>query len=203
MEFRGGNRALRDHIADGKDLHLFKQLGKGEVRYMGCFLCASWEHQITKDRAGSLRRSIIFQLVPIEGGSAAIAPPDMPTSSTREDLPTLRLRALEAASERPGMKPGEAKKHLYGRSEAVRSYVLARANGRCEACGKPAPFARSDGSPYLEPHHTLRESDFGPDHPRWIGGICPSCHREIHFGAAGKELNRRLQDRLGQIEGSD
>ncbi len=39
MEFRGGNRALRDHVADGKDLHLFKQLGKGDVRYMGCFLC--------------------------------------------------------------------------------------------------------------------------------------------------------------------
>jgi hypothetical protein len=30
MKFNGGNRAIRDHAQHGKDLHLFKQGGKGE-----------------------------------------------------------------------------------------------------------------------------------------------------------------------------
>ena len=38
MEFVRGNRAIRDHALDGKDLHLFQALGKGEgYRYVGRF----------------------------------------------------------------------------------------------------------------------------------------------------------------------
>jgi hypothetical protein len=33
-----------------------------------------------------------------------------------------------------------------------------------------------------------------------VGGICPTCHKEIHYGANGKALNGRLQERLSQIE---
>jgi 5-methylcytosine-specific restriction protein A len=37
MEFVRGNRAIRDHALDGKDLHLFQALGKGEgYRYLEC-----------------------------------------------------------------------------------------------------------------------------------------------------------------------
>jgi 5-methylcytosine-specific restriction protein A len=42
------------------------------------------------------------------------------------------------------------------RSEAVRVYVLRRANGTCEACRRPAPFATQSGRAYLEPHHIHR-----------------------------------------------
>ena len=53
------------------------------------------------------------------------------------------------------------------RSAAVREYVLARSTGVCEGCGTPAPFVTAQGAPYLEPHHTRRLSDGGPDHPAW------------------------------------
>lgn len=44
MEFVRGNRAIRDHIVDGKDLLLFEALGKGKgVRYRGQFACMSGE----------------------------------------------------------------------------------------------------------------------------------------------------------------
>jgi 5-methylcytosine-specific restriction enzyme A len=44
MEFRSGNKAIRDHAANGKDLLLFKALGKGQgYRFLGQFACASWE----------------------------------------------------------------------------------------------------------------------------------------------------------------
>jgi 5-methylcytosine-specific restriction protein A len=42
MTFRAGNKAIRDHRKDGKDLLLFTDLGKGNgVRYEGLFECAS------------------------------------------------------------------------------------------------------------------------------------------------------------------
>ena len=60
----------------------------------------------------------------------------------------------------------------------------------------------ADGTLYLEPHHTRRLSDGGPDHPRWVGALCPNCHREIHHGADGVRKNKRLQQSLGKLEGT-
>ena len=194
MEFRGGNRAIREHAKDGKDLYLFEQLGRGEVRYRGCFACPSWESRESKDKAGRPRKTIIFHLVPMDAAT--------PTSPafTDQSLDELRRRAIEAGTPAGAANRREAKRILYERSEAVRIYVLLRAKGRCEACGKPAPFRRPDGSPYLEPHHTRRRSDGGPDHPCWVAATCPTCHREIHYGEHGEPLNRKLEETLSVLE---
>ncbi len=82
----------------------------------------------------------------------------------------------------------------------MRDYVLARARGKCEACDQDAPFVKRDGTPYLEPHHTTRLADEGPDHPAWVAAICPTCHRRIHSGQDGAEWNSRLEERLKQKE---
>lgn len=71
--------------------------------------------------------------------------------------------------------------NYYQRSEAVRQYVLARADGVCEGCNQPAPFMNKKGKPYLDPHHIRRLTDGGPDDPRYIIGLCPNCHREVHM----------------------
>ena len=44
MEFVRGNRALRDHVREGKDLLLFKMEAKSFVSFMGAFVVASWEY---------------------------------------------------------------------------------------------------------------------------------------------------------------
>ncbi len=203
MEFAGGNKAIREHAKDGKDLHLFEQVGKGQVRYLGYFVCNSWNYRPAKDKSGISRRAIIFHLVPLEEGLE----PDFPSHSAPTQLPLdvqpldeLRKKAMASASGAEESSPKKAKRLYFQRSEAIRLYVLKRAGGICEACQNPAPFHRKDGSPYLEPHHTRRRSDGGPDHPRWVGAVCPNCHREIHHGVKGEALNRGLQDRLGAIE---
>ncbi len=197
MEFTPGNRAIRDHGTDGKDLHLFRSLGKGKgYRYLGVFACSSWEFRQGIDRNGGKRRVIVFHLVrpsEEEQGAPSPPPPGMP-------LDQLRERAREAALRAEQSKPQEAKGLYYKRSAAVRQYVLARAGGICESCGKPAPFVRIDGTPYLEPHHTRRISDGGPDHPRWVAAICPNCHREVHYGKDGKDKNQQLQQYLALLE---
>lgn len=90
----------------------------------------------------------------------------------------------------------DTKKSWFQRSEDVKKYVLKRANGICEACEQPAPFKKRNGDPYLEPHHTKRLADEGPDHPQWVGAICPTCHRRIHSGVDGKEVNKKLMVKL-------
>jgi 5-methylcytosine-specific restriction protein A len=63
MEFVRGNRAIRDHVQDGKELHLFKSLGKGkDYEYIGTFVCLSWEIGIGVDATNQSRRVIVFHL---------------------------------------------------------------------------------------------------------------------------------------------
>jgi 5-methylcytosine-specific restriction protein A len=195
MEFRGGNRAIRDHADNGKDLHLFESLGKGKgYRYVGMFTCASWEYRQGVDLKRDERRVIIFHLIqPGAEEEQELSPPDV-------SLDQLRQGALKAASQAEESRPQQAKTLYHKRSAAVRDYVLARAGGVCECCGKPAPFLRINGTPYLEPHHTRRISDGGPDHPRWVAAICPNCHREVHHGKDQVEKNQHLQHYLALLE---
>lgn len=52
VEFDRGNRAIREHAKDGKDLHLFEK-GKGKgYTYLGRFACPSWEYRKGPDRNG-------------------------------------------------------------------------------------------------------------------------------------------------------
>jgi 5-methylcytosine-specific restriction protein A len=197
MEFVRGNLAIRDHAEDGRDLHLFEALGKGEgYRYLGLFECAGWEYRRAPDINGQDRRVIVFHLV-LEGAA------DLDKERAREaggPLDELRRRALAAVHFPVEQTPRESRRTYRERSAAVRAYVLARAAGVCEACRKPAPFRRPDGTAYLEPHHTRRLADGGLDHPRWVGAVCPNCHAEVHHGEHGANLNNRLQNYLGTIE---
>lgn len=205
MEFVRGNKAIRDHIADGKDLHLFRAMGKGKgYRYVGQFACSSWEERMTPDADQTLRKAIIFHLVAADDDQALQPKIDNEAngSATEKKLDRLREDALSASSSSATSTRSEARATYYRRSKAVRDYVLARADGKCECCREPAPFNRADGTPYLEPHHTRRLSDGGPDHPRWVGGVCPNCHREIHHGSNGEMLNRRLETYLEELEDS-
>lgn len=200
MEFARGNLAVRDHAANGRDLHLFQSLGREGYRYLGRFDCAGWEHRRAPDTAGNDRRVIIFQLVPEEEGGGNPAEDNASRPAPADMLQDLRRRALEAVRP-PGERPRREARRLYHeRSAAVRAYVLARAKGVCEACLQPAPFRRADGTPYLEPHHTRRVADGGPDHPRWVGAVCPNCHKEVHHGEHGQDLNGRLEKYLHSVE---
>ena len=111
-----------------------------------------------------------------------------------------RKRALMDAETAAAGENGAALRTVYRRSRAICDYVLKRAAGNCESCEKPAPFMKTNGSPYLEPHHINRLSDGGLDHPRYIGAICPACHREIHYGLHGRVKNEALKAYVASIE---
>jgi len=203
MAFTGGNQAVRDHAAEGKDLLLFQALGKGKpVRYVGRFACEDWIIERRPDKRGNDRDAIVFVLKSLDADEETAEPGDN-TAVERPgilDFEALKKRAYAAASPRSTPKATRAVQTSYQRTEAIRDYVLARARGVWESCRAAVPFQRKSGGPYLEPHHTRRVSDGGPDHPRWVGAICPNCHREIHFGKAGASKNTELETYLGCIE---
>jgi len=199
MTFTAGNEAIRNHRKNGKDLLLFEDLGKGKgVRYTGLFECASWDQISGIDKAKKSRKLIVFNLIPVEtAATESEATVAVPRSIKALSLEELRRAAYDASQDHgPISKASDAKRSWYERSAAVRDYVLARSEGVCEACDQPAPFLKKDGNAYLEPHHTTRLADEGPDHPAWVGAICPNCHRRIHSGIDGADWNKRLRERL-------
>ncbi|WP_198290867.1 HNH endonuclease [Methylobacterium sp. 88A] len=202
MVFERGNRAIRDHLVDGKDLLIFHTHGREGVRFLGQFECAGYSHEIRTDRFSRSRSAIVFELVLANVGEPVKDEEPIEELDLGVDLAGLRARALEAARSTPQVTGTAARRSLYRRSAAVRRYVLARAAGICESCNQPAPFVTQRGEPYLEPHHTRRLSDGGPDDPRFVGAVCPSCHREIHHGLHGSTKNDALIQAISQKEAS-
>jgi 5-methylcytosine-specific restriction protein A len=138
----------------------------GGLRYDGQMVCAGYyERDDVADRTGALRRAIVFELVSLDDelaihGDVGAASP-APDSRWTMPLDELRQRASRTVGNQPNAS--EAKLRTYERSEDLRVYVRRRADGHCEGCGSPAPFTTARGHPYLEPHHTRRLSDGGPD----------------------------------------
>lgn len=88
----------------------------------------------------------------------------------------------------------------YSRSDKVKKYVKARADGCCEGCGEPAPFTSATGEPYLHAHHVHELSEGGSDTPETVIALCPNCHYRVHHGEDGEEYNEELKRKLAEIE---
>jgi 5-methylcytosine-specific restriction protein A len=202
MKWDRGNKAIRDHAMDGKELLLFEALRSGQLRFRGSFNCAGFSYQQAPDRQGDQRWAIVFHLMLLSDDpiSASEEHPEPPRPTGENGLAELRRRAYAAAGPAREVTVAAAPASYYARSRAVRLYVLNRAAGRCEGCDQPAPFTSTVGTPYLEPHHIRRLTDQGPDDPRHMAALCPNCHREAHYGVQGQTLNRRLQQEVAAKE---
>lgn len=138
-----GNRAIFEHTAKGKDLHLFEYVKKGIVRYINQMIYTGFQEHVATDKKGALRKTIVFELVPIDAFSVRIGEYE----STTQPLLVLRDRAL--ASSANAREPVERKQAVRYRSDAIHDYVLKRSEGICEGCGNYAPFVTAKGMPYL------------------------------------------------------
>lgn len=196
MIWQRGNKAIRDHFNNRKDLLLFSKRPDGDVDFEGLFYCEKFEVERQLDTAGQERDAFVFILAPIERLERQADNGELPNPTG--SLSDLRKLAIAAAT---GPQAGSAgATTIYQRSKQVRDYVLKRANGICEGCKSPAPFKTKVGRPYLEPHHIFRLSDGGPDHPSFVAGICPNCHRMAHYSADAAKFNSRLVELVAAAE---
>ncbi|MGV2989568.1 HNH endonuclease [Vibrio sp. E150_011] len=86
----------------------------------------------------------------------------------------------------------------YQRNPDVKAWVLNRASGVCECCNEPAPFETEDGRPFLEVHHIIRLVDNGDDSVENCAGICPNCHRKLHYGKGRDALANELKLKINE-----
>jgi 5-methylcytosine-specific restriction enzyme A len=200
MEFTSGNKAVRDHLDEGEELHLFESLPApgGRVRYIGEMVCTGTRMDRGPDRDGHDRREIVFQLIRKSAIAGEEPEAEVEPRLSGLSMTELRDRALDAsASSRP---PRERTTAYRERSAAIKLYARRRAGGACEGCSCPAPFVTGAGDPYLEVHHTRRLSDEGPDHPAFVVAICPTCHRRAHYAHDAVAYNEKLRKTAADLE---
>jgi 5-methylcytosine-specific restriction protein A len=205
MELTRGNLALRNQGIDQKQVFLFQDLGRAKVQFVGEAFYLGHHTEDRIDSEKNLRKAIVFELgleCPIQYGNPTVVreaiTANLPRLAKRDSLRELRQLAIERSTQSTDVS--YQRRHVYIRSEAVRRYVLGRAGGRCEGCRNEAPFKDRKGQPYLEPHHTARLADGGPDHPAFVIALCPNCHRRVHHAKDGKAYNQELVGRLTLIE---
>jgi len=199
MNWNFENKAIQDHFASGRDLLFFERAQRkdGLWRYAGEMMCVTHRMEQRPDFAGMLREAIMFGLVPLVGDNALGTGPD------QEELTNQNLQELrESAMQNPNSGSKEQFRLIYRRTRAVRQYALMRSKGKCEACGRPAPFTTAKGTPFLEVHHLTRLADSGPDFPDKVAAVCPNCHRRCHYSIDAAEYNQQLQRAITAIEAS-
>ena len=89
----------------------------------------------------------------------------------------------------------ERTSRVFQRDWKVRQQVLERAKGRCEYCHTDG-FLMSNGQNYLEAHHIIALADDGEDTLRNVIALCPTHHREAHYGVQAVALEAQFIARL-------
>ncbi|WP_440970915.1 HNH endonuclease [Peribacillus frigoritolerans] len=190
--FKEGNKALRDHVENGKDVHLFEKSEKsGMYTYQGQLICIGYHYFNGPDAQGLQRQMIRFEFQRAEN-MVEDDGANQDTSVTSSDLSELRRLATQAVAIDRTASTQERKVIVRRRAAAIKKYALVRSNGICEACNDPAPFTTPDGTPFLEVHHLTRLSDGGMDSTENVAAICPNCHRRAHYSSDADAYNQRL-----------
>jgi 5-methylcytosine-specific restriction endonuclease McrA len=180
---------IRHHQFSDGDLCLIEIKAGGLLWTQGYRLTSGGEIRIKKEHAQQLQQAasanadllVEFRLVKeLEAESSsqhfedAVAESLKLTSDERET----RLAKYPQVPQRKAVVATE-----FVRNPHVVAERLRVANGKCEACGKNAPFNRkSDGTPYLEVHHRITLADSGLDTVENTIALCPNCHRQAHYG---------------------
>ena len=183
MSFTKGNKAILNHINNGKRLYLFK----GDQReYIGEFQYYDHHYREAPDFDSKLRIAIVFELILVNRISDI-------------EIESLRQKATDDLSN----SPEEIRRTIITRKRSyyIKEYVLKRADGFCEGCGEVAPFITKSGKPYLEAHHIERLADGGADHPSRVIALCPNCHARVHYSEDGDQFNKKLKTYLYELEG--
>ena len=82
----------------------------------------------------------------------------------------------------------------FRRDPRVVTFANLRAAGSCEMPDCTSPLFLTDrNEPYLEVHHIQWLREGGSDSWDNVAALCPSCHREVHFGKDRGERTQSLQ----------
>jgi 5-methylcytosine-specific restriction protein A len=126
----------------------------------------------------------------------------LPTSD--RDLLDQQVDAIESfikVAPKGQKKPNKNAKqsNLIDRDPLVKAWILQEAKGVCELCGSNSPFIKDNGKPYLEVHHVLPLANGGSDTISNAVGICPNCHRALHYSKNRDDLANSLYKKVARL----
>jgi len=195
QDFKEGNKALRDHLVNGKNLLLFEKSEKsGFYEFINQFNCTGYHIKQGPDKNGQTRMIIKFELQVVDSPKSENDTDEFVDEINNKTLDELRQLALNTVNTTQKANLQLRKVIVRIRAAAIKRYALLRANGICESCNKPAPFVTVSDSHFLEVHHLNKLSDGGLDHPINVAAVCPNCHRRVHYGKDGIDYNNRIKE---------
>lgn len=172
------NETLFYSRTNGVEVHMFEVLVKKVYTYRGVVkLVAEPYMDRQPDSHGNMRDVWIFPVMPISEAAQNVS-----RELTEEEIAQLSNKELAryAAVKNMNREPKTTEVMIYYRDPYLKQMVKRIAEGKCQYCGKSAPFVDKLGEPYLEAHHVKRLADGGNDTIDNVVAICPNCHRKIH-----------------------
>lgn len=191
------NRTLNESRSNGVAVHLFEVMDAKEYTFRGEVELVGQPYQEEQpDQDGNMRKVWMFPLKPISGVPVMSGKKFQAKEASKEARAKSRTRKMsdselkEAAKRHSSKKPGDrvVQSSVYERDPVVAEYAKRRAKGKCQLCGKDAPFKDKNGEPYLESHHIIWLSDGGEDTVENTVALCPNCHRRMHVVKDSKDV---------------
>lgn len=173
------NNTLYHSDMNGITVHLFEVMKKSVYTYRGVAKFAGNPYKAEQpDEKGNMRKVWVFPLkLAVDKDSAIgreLSENEIVKLSNRESA---RRAEINPADKKPKITETIA----YYRDPYLKEMVRRIAEGKCQFCGKQAPFIDRNGEPYLEEHHVKRLADGGRDAIDNVVEICPNCHRKVHI----------------------
>ncbi|WP_435334760.1 HNH endonuclease [Haloarchaeobius sp. TZWWS8] len=183
MTFDHGNKAIRDHREDERELHLFRTLDDGQVEYVGQYLCTDWFREELSDSTGTMRDAIRFELSPLSRLGKTDEVDIAPESHTQQRDTTTSDEPDEAIKLPRGSRTTERREFTSEdviRNEALVRQVKRMHDHNCQICGEKRLQGPEDG--YSEVHHLMPLGEDGPDIPENVVVVCPNHHVDFENG---------------------
>lgn len=196
------NGTLYYSNTNGVEVHLFEVLQKAIYTYRGIVTLSNTpytENQI--DEEGKLRSVWVFPMKLHEKVEEQIQNPSEKEVIKLSNSELIRRSKINGSHK----KKQKAETTIYYRDPYIKEIVKRIAEGKCQFCGKDAPFIDKNNEPYLEEHHVKWLADGGTDTIDNVVAICPNCHTKMHVLNEKKDIvilekvaeqNRELFNRM-------
>lgn len=196
------NGTLYYSNTNGVEVHLFEVLQKTIYTYRGIVTLSDnpyTENQI--DEEGKMRKVWVFPMKLHDKIEEQIQNPSVNEVIKLSNSELIRRSEMNGSHR----KNQKTETTIYYRDPYIKELVKRIAEGKCQFCGKEAPFIDKNNEPYLEEHHVKWLADGGTDTIDNVVAICPNCHRKMHILNEKKDVvilekianeNRKLFNRM-------
>lgn len=176
----GFNAALFDAPKTGYTIYLFEKIDPNQYLYRGIVELVDVKRDLGFDKNGEKRDLLLF-LLKLKGNQDYIPEEVLEQEEHEADKDAKLLPnsvVAQIAENEEDNYPGYQRRIVktVSRPNALtRRYVLMRAQGYCELCGKKAPF-EVNGEPYLQIDHIIPLSKGGTNSIDNLAALCPNCN---------------------------